>query len=144
MARVIASVIAQDYRPALRIAVLMVDVAGSRRRSGSAEESWRMLRDSITRPMFLGSFESLADRIGIDEADVQIRAFAREFIAGFDTELASVVARSIRPIQLNDRDKRRMLDWLAHLEKCERTMDSTLTMSIGPFRKRFFQPAFKL
>jgi hypothetical protein len=140
-ARVIAEVIRQDYRPALRMAGYIRWMAQGRSRGW---EAWQMTRDGFTKSMFHRSFLALGDQAGLEEANAQIRAFAKDFIASFDKGMDELVAGTLRPVPLDDRDKSRMRDWLVLLEESERALNSVLVTVFGPQKRRRFQSPLKL
>ena len=87
---------------------------------------------------------ALADQAGLEEANLQIKAFAKDFIASFDQEMDGIVAGTPSSMRLDNRDKSRMRDWLVLLEESERALNEVLVTAVGPQQRRLFQPPFKL
>lgn len=140
-ARTIYEVVRQKHAPALRIARFMCFMAEGRR---AAWEAWTEIQRDFGQSMFQDPFIALGEQLGLDEANVQIRAFAKEFCASFERDMDAVVGGSLTLDALDETDRGRMRDWLSLMEKFDRAWNPTLTGLYGPSPRKGLFRQFRL
>jgi hypothetical protein len=136
-ARTIGAVIRQEYGPALRVARYICFMAEGR---ATEWEAWQQTLRGFANSMFQHSYIELGDQIGLEEANIKIRAFAKAFIPSFERDIDAVVAGTLKATFLDEPDQARMRDWLRLLEKSDRALNPVLASMYGqPPRKGLFE-----